>query len=109
MRVTTVDRGRGGSDDRRAPDASRKESGVADETIAVDDAVQSNLLAAAHAAFERGSVDEALRLAERVLHRVQGEDLRMEARALAFMAHCDRVGTPRLRRASEASRRAAQL
>ena len=65
-------------------------------------------LAAAGAALDAGRMQEARELAEAVAQRSQGIDLHNEARALAFMAHCDRVGS-RLRRAAESSRRAAQL
>ncbi len=65
-------------------------------------------LAAAHAALDEGHVQKARDLAKYVLIRARGSDMRSEAGALACLAHCDRIGS-RLRRASEASRRAAQL
>lgn len=66
------------------------------------------ILVAAHAALDDGRLTQARDLAEFVLAGARGRDLLVEARALAFLAHCDRVGS-RLRRASEQSRRAAQL
>ncbi len=65
-------------------------------------------LAAAYAALDAGDVNAARDLAQAVLVGAKGSDLHAEARALSCLAHCDRVGS-RLRRASEASRRAAQL
>jgi diguanylate cyclase (GGDEF)-like protein len=65
-------------------------------------------LAAAYAALDGGRVDEARELAQSVLAGARGTDLHSEARALSCLAHCDRVGS-RLRRASEAARRSAQL
>ena len=57
-------------------------------------------LAAAGAALDAGRVQEARELANAVAIRSQGNSTLNEARALAFMAHCDRVGS-RLRRAAE--------
>ena len=65
-------------------------------------------LAAAGAALDAGHVQQARELAQGVAARAQAADPRSEARALAFLAHCDRIGS-RLRRAAESSRRAAQL
>jgi diguanylate cyclase (GGDEF)-like protein len=65
-------------------------------------------LAAAHAALDQGGVEQARDLAQSVLNGAKGADLRLEASALSCLAHADRVGS-RLRRAAEASRRAAQL
>ncbi|MBC7977811.1 MAG: GGDEF domain-containing protein [Myxococcales bacterium] len=65
-------------------------------------------LAAVNAALDAGQVDRARELAQSMLAAVRGVDPRAEARALVCLAHCDRVGS-RLRRASEAARRAAQL
>lgn len=66
------------------------------------------ILVAAHAALDDGRLTQARDLAEFVLAGARGRDLLVEARALSFLAHCDRVGS-RPRRASEHSRRAAQL
>lgn len=66
------------------------------------------ILVAAYAALDDGRATQARDLAEFVLIGARGRDLLVEARALACLAHCDRV-TSRLRRASEESRRAAQL
>ena len=65
-------------------------------------------LAAAEAALSQGQLQQARQLAQSVLNGARGADLDLEARALSCLAHCDRVGS-RLRRSSEASRRAAQL
>lgn len=65
-------------------------------------------LAAAEAALARGQLQQARQLAQSVLNGAKGADLDLEARALSCLAHCDRIGS-RLRRSSEASRRAAQL
>ncbi|MEP7102031.1 MAG: GGDEF domain-containing protein [Burkholderiales bacterium] len=65
-------------------------------------------LADAYAALDAGQVDQARERAQAVLASARGDDLSAEARALSCLAHCDRVGS-RLRRASEAARRAAQL
>jgi diguanylate cyclase (GGDEF)-like protein len=80
-----VERKRGG--DSRGPDAA---------------------LAAAYAVLDEGDIDKARHIAQSVLADINGVDPRGEASALACLAHCDRIGS-RLRRASEASRRAAQL
>lgn len=66
------------------------------------------ILVAASAALDEGRLTQARDLAEFVLAGARGRDLLVEARALSFLAHCDRIGS-RLRRASEQSRRAAQL
>lgn len=73
-----------------------------------DEAPDPNLVPS-YAALREGQIDEACSLARDVLQAAQGVNLRLEANALAFLAHCDRIGHPRLRRASEASRRAAQI
>ncbi|RDI17692.1 diguanylate cyclase (GGDEF)-like protein [Pseudacidovorax intermedius] len=65
-------------------------------------------LAAAYAALDQGQVHEAYDLAAAALSAANGDNLRLEARALACLAHCDRIHS-RLRRASGTSRRAAQL
>jgi len=65
-------------------------------------------MADAYAALNEGRLERARELAQSVLTRAGGTSLRAEAQALACLAHCDRVGS-RLRRASEAARRAAQL
>ena len=65
-------------------------------------------LAAAYATLDAGQLEKARALALSVLTAAKGSDLLFEARALCCLAHCDRVGS-RLRRASEASRQAAQL
>ena len=65
-------------------------------------------LTAAYAALDAGQLQQARDLAQSVLLEAKGVDLHLEARALSCLAHCDRVGS-RLRRAGEASRRAAQL
>lgn len=66
------------------------------------------ILVAAYAALDDGRATQARDLAEFVLIGARGRDLLVEARALSCLAHCDRVAS-RLRRASEHSRRAAQL
>jgi len=65
-------------------------------------------LAAAYAALHAGRVPDAYALAVSVLSGAKDENPRLEARALACLAHCDRISS-RLRRASETSRKAAQL
>lgn len=66
------------------------------------------ILTAAYAALDDGSVTQARDLAEFVLAGARDVDLMVEARALSCLAHCDRVGS-RPRRAVEESRRSAQL
>jgi diguanylate cyclase (GGDEF)-like protein len=65
-------------------------------------------LAAANAALEAGRLQEARDHAQAAVDSARGVDLRLEAEALACLAHCDRIGS-RLRRASTAARRSAQL
>lgn len=65
-------------------------------------------LAAAYAALDAGRVQDAYDLAISALSDAKSDNPRLEARALACLAHCDRISS-RLRRASESSRRAAQL
>ena len=66
-------------------------------------------LAAAWATLDAGATHEAREIAQALLNTaIARDDLLLEARALSCLAHCDRVGT-RLRRASDAGRRAAQL
>ena len=72
------------------------------------DSERADALAAAYAALDAGRVDHARELAQGVLAEARGGDPHTEARALSCLAHCDRIGS-RLRRASEAARRAAQL
>ena len=79
-------------------------SGLREEFAQTADAA----LAAAEAALGKGQLQQARQLAQSVLNGAKGADLDLEARALSCLAHCDRIGS-RLRRASEASRRAAQL
>jgi len=79
-------------------------SGLREEFTHTADAA----LGAAYAALEQGDVEQSRELAQSVLDGAKGGDLRLEASALACLAHADRVGS-RLRRAAEASRRAAQL
>ena len=79
-------------------------SGLREEFAQTADAA----LAAAEAALAQGQLQQARLLAQSVLNGARGADLDLEARALSFLAHCDRIGS-RLRRSSEASRRAAQL
>jgi diguanylate cyclase (GGDEF)-like protein len=79
-------------------------SGLREEFAQTADAA----LAAAEAALSQGQLQQARVLAQSVLNGAKGADLDLEARALSCLAHCDRIGS-RLRRASEASRRAAQL
>lgn len=79
-------------------------SGLRDEFAQTADAA----LAAAEAALGQGHLQQARQLAQSVLNGAKGFDIDLEARALSCLAHCDRIGS-RLRRASEASRRAAQL
>lgn len=72
------------------------------------DDTPDEILVAAYAALEDGHVTQGRDLAEFVLAGARDVDLLVEARALSCLAHCDRVGS-RPRRASEESRRAAQL
>ena len=65
-------------------------------------------LAAANTALEAGRLQEARDHAQAAVDSARGIDLRLEAEALACLAHCDRIGS-RLRRASTSARRAAQL
>lgn len=66
-------------------------------------------LAGAYGSLDRGDAQTARGLAQSVLIAAKASsDLRSEALALACLAHCDRVAQ-RLRRASEASRKAAQI
>ena len=65
-------------------------------------------LAAANAALEAGRLQEARDHAQAAVDSARGIDLHLEAEALACLAHCDRIGS-RLRRASTAARRAAQI
>ncbi|APW39629.1 hypothetical protein RD110_22465 [Rhodoferax koreense] len=69
---------------------------------------KENALSDAYAAMEEGQLERTRELAHWVLATVDEGDIRYEARALACLAHCDRVGS-KLRRASDAARRAAQL
>ena len=71
-------------------------------------AQRETALTAAYAALDAGQVDQARELAQSVLVGARGADPYAEARALSCLAHCDRVGS-RLRRASDAARRAAQI
>lgn len=66
------------------------------------------LLADAQRALERGHVQEAHDLAVSALSMARDVNPWHEARALACLAHCDRISS-RLRLATEASRRAAHL
>lgn len=60
-------------------------------------------------ALDHGLYQESRGLAQSVLIAAKASmDLHLEAKALACLAHCDRV-TQRLRRSSETARRAAQL
>jgi diguanylate cyclase (GGDEF)-like protein len=69
----------------------------------------SETLALAYRSLENGQVQEARELAQSVLIAAKaGSEPHFEARALACLAHCDRVSS-RLRRASETSRKAVQL
>lgn len=66
-------------------------------------------LVGAYRSLERGDAQTARGLAQSVLIAAKASsDLRAEGLALACLAHCDRVAQ-RLRRASEASRKAAQI
>ncbi|SIR61483.1 hypothetical protein [Pseudacidovorax sp. RU35E] len=65
-------------------------------------------LAAAYATLEEGNVRAAYDLAAVALSAAHGDNLRLHARALACLAHCDRIQS-RLRRASGTSRKASQL
>jgi diguanylate cyclase (GGDEF)-like protein len=66
-------------------------------------------LAGAYWSLDRGDAQTARGLAQSVLIAAKASsDQRAEALALACLAHCDRVAQ-RLRRASEASRKAAQI
>jgi diguanylate cyclase (GGDEF)-like protein len=66
------------------------------------------LLASAHRALEEGHVQQAHDLAVSALSMARDVNPRLEARALAALAHCDRISS-RLRLATEAARRAAHL
>jgi diguanylate cyclase (GGDEF)-like protein len=82
-------------------------SGDADLASCGDSTERS--LAGAYWALDRGDAQTARGLAQSVLLASKaGADPRAEALALACLAHCDRVAQ-RLRRASEASRKAAQI
>jgi diguanylate cyclase (GGDEF)-like protein len=72
------------------------------------DDTPDGILGAAYAALDEGRIERARELAQLVLERAKGVDLHAEARALSCLAHGDRIGS-KLRRASEAARRAAQL
>ncbi|KQW02827.1 hybrid sensor histidine kinase/response regulator [Rhizobacter sp. Root1221] len=75
----------------------------------VADITPDALLDQARASLNEGEHDKANRLAQSALDWAQnGANLQQEARALSFLAHCDRLSW-RQRRASERSRRAAQL
>lgn len=76
--------------------------------VEVLDQGKEQALEAAYAAIDEGHLDSARVFAQSVLTSVDSLDRRYEARALACLAHCDRIGS-KLRRASEAARRAAQL
>jgi diguanylate cyclase (GGDEF)-like protein len=65
-------------------------------------------LAPAYAALDAGQVQRARELALAVVDGAHGSNAALEAHALSCLAHCDRVAS-RLRRASEASRRAVQI
>lgn len=65
-------------------------------------------LAPAYAALDEGQVQRARELALAVIDSARDADAALEAHALSCLAHCDRVAS-RLRRASEASRRAVQI
>ncbi len=65
-------------------------------------------LAAAYALLDQGDLQGSRSVAQAVLAAAKNVDPRGEAAALACLAHGDRLGS-RLRRASEASRRAAQI
>ena len=68
-----------------------------------------NALMLAARALDAGEPQAARELAQSVLIAARsGADRHIEARALACLAHCDRVAA-RLRRAADTSRRAAQL
>ena len=66
------------------------------------------LLAPTVAALDAGQVLRARELALALVTTAHGTDAALEAHALTCLAHCDRIDS-RLRRASEASRRAAQI
>lgn len=72
------------------------------------DDTPNGALAAAHVALEAGRIQEAHELAATALAVAKDENPRLEACALACLAHCERLRS-RLRKASETSRRAAQL
>ncbi|WP_058641018.1 GGDEF domain-containing protein [Pseudacidovorax intermedius] len=72
------------------------------------DDTQDGSLAAAYAALDEGRFRTAYDFAVTALSAANGDNPRLEARALACLAHCDRI-TSHLRRASGNSRRAAQL
>jgi tetratricopeptide (TPR) repeat protein len=65
-------------------------------------------LDAAQQALEQGDIESARDQAQAVLGSARGQDRALEARALAFLAHCERLGS-RLRRGADAARRASQL
>ncbi len=72
------------------------------------DSDKEKALTEAYAALDRGDIGTARALALSVLETLTGIDLRYEARALACLAHCDRLGS-KARLACESARRAAQI
>jgi diguanylate cyclase (GGDEF)-like protein len=85
----------------------RKESKLPSHNAAGDDSGVT--LGLAYAALEDNQTQEARGLAQSVLIAAKAASQpQIEARALACLAHCDRVSS-RLKRASETSRKAVQL
>lgn len=66
-------------------------------------------LKAAYDALEQSDLEEARARAQALLETARGRSSLLEAHALSFLAHCDRLGSPNLHRAAEQSKRAAQL
>ena len=86
------------------PGAGKAPLGAEDRVVASDAA-----LAAAWATLDRGDFQRARAIAQSVLESATArDDLSFQAQALICLAHCDRVGS-RPRRASDASREAAQI
>lgn len=81
---------------------------VSDHRRSTAAAPASAPLVLAQAALEEGRVQLACERAQAIAERARGVDGLLEAQALACLAHCERVAS-RLRRASGAARRAAQL
>jgi diguanylate cyclase (GGDEF)-like protein len=78
------------------------------DSSGIADLDKEKALSDAYAALDSGDSETAWAMADSLLATLTDMDLRFEARALACMAHCDRLGS-RPRRACEGARRAAQI